>query len=39
MKKQTRKRDLFAELMEGVHQMKAHREGKIALRTHKISIV
>ncbi|HEV3040524.1 MAG TPA: transcriptional regulator [Candidatus Angelobacter sp.] len=30
------KRDLFAELMEGVRAMRAHREGKVTLRTHTI---
>jgi putative transcriptional regulator len=30
------KRDIFGELMEGVAAMKAHREGKITLRTHKV---
>ena len=35
MKKQNAtRRNLFAELMEGVDAMKAHREGKITLRTH-----
>lgn len=28
-----KKRDLFAELMQGVEEMAAHREGKITLRT------
>jgi len=28
------KRNLFAELMEGVEVMRAHREGKVTLRTH-----
>ena len=27
-----KKRDLFAELMQGVEEMAAHREGKITLR-------
>ena len=31
------KRDIFGELMEGVVAMKAHREGKIPLRTHKVA--
>lgn len=31
------KRDIFGELMEGVAAMKAHREGKITLRTHKVA--
>jgi putative transcriptional regulator len=30
------KRDIFGELMEGVAAMKAHREGRITLRTHKV---
>ena len=39
MKKQkASKRDIFAELMEGVEAMKAHREGKITLRTHKVEV-
>lgn len=28
-----KKRDLFAEMMQGVTEMAAHREGKITLRT------
>src|SRR5271165_7177442 len=32
------KRDIFGELMEGVAAMKAHREGKITLRTHKVEV-
>jgi len=28
------KRDIFAELMQGAAEMKAHREGKLTLRTH-----
>ena len=31
------KRDVFAELVEGVESMKAHREGKVTLRTHKVA--
>ena len=31
------KRNVFAELMEGVGAMQEHREGKRTLRTHKIS--
>jgi putative transcriptional regulator len=31
------KRNLFAELIEGVDAMKAHRVGKITLRTHSVS--
>ncbi len=30
------KRDIFGELMEGVAAIKAHREGKITLRTYKV---
>lgn len=30
------KRKVFSELMEGVAAMKAHREGKITLRTHRV---
>jgi putative transcriptional regulator len=30
------KRDVFGELMNGVKEMAAHREGKITLRTHKV---
>ena len=30
------RRDIFGEVMEGVSAMKAHREGKITLRTHKV---
>ena len=37
MKKQnTTKRNLFAELMEGVEAMKAQREGKVTLRSHAV---
>jgi putative transcriptional regulator len=38
MKKQdVTKRNLFTELMEGVDAMKAHREGKVTLRTHTMA--
>jgi len=30
------KRNIFSELMEGVAAMKAHREGKITLRSYKV---
>jgi putative transcriptional regulator len=30
------KRDIFAELTEGVEAMPAHRKGKLTLRTHKL---
>lgn len=37
MKKQVlNRRNIFAELMEGVNAMKAHREEKITLRTHSV---
>ncbi|MHB8304303.1 MAG: helix-turn-helix domain-containing protein [Acidobacteriaceae bacterium] len=35
-KQKTGKRNLFAELMEGVGAMKEHREAKLTLRTHKV---
>ena len=35
-KQKAGKRNLFAELMEGVGAMKEHREAKLTLRTHKI---
>ncbi len=31
-----KKRDLFGELMEGVSAMRAHREGRITLRSHQV---
>jgi hypothetical protein len=34
-KKTTTKRNIFAELSEGITAMKEHREGKTTLRTHK----
>jgi hypothetical protein len=38
MKKQNAtKRKLFAELVEGVGAMKAHREGKVTLRPHSVA--
>ena len=38
MKKQNAtKRKLFAEVVEGVGAMKAHREGKVTLRTHTVA--
>jgi putative transcriptional regulator len=33
-----KKRALFTELMHGVAAMKAHREGKLTLRTHTIDV-
>ena len=38
MAKAKQKRDLFSELMEGVAAMKAHREGKITLKTHQVAV-
>lgn len=39
MKKQkATKRNLFAELMEGVEAMKAQREGKVTLRSHAVPL-
>ena len=32
------KRDIFGELTEGMTAMKAHREGKVTLRTHKVDV-
>lgn len=32
------KRDVFAELVDGVAAMKSHREGKITLRSYKIAV-
>jgi putative transcriptional regulator len=37
-KKNPTKRNLFAELMEGVDAMKAQREGKVTLRTHAVAL-
>jgi hypothetical protein len=31
-----KKRKLFAELMEGVSAMRAHREGRITVRSHRV---
>ena len=36
-KKKGTKRNLYAELMEGVDAMRAHREGKVTLRTHTVA--
>jgi len=33
------KRNLFSELMEGVSEMAAHREGKVTLRSHKVEAI
>src|SRR5450755_1342462 len=32
------KSDVFSELMEGIVAMKAHRQGKITLRTHNVAV-
>jgi hypothetical protein len=32
----SKKRELFGEMMEGVRAMRAHREGRITLRSHRI---
>jgi putative transcriptional regulator len=32
------KREIFAELMEGVAAMKRHREGKLTLRSYKVEV-
>jgi putative transcriptional regulator len=37
-KKKMGKRNVFAELMEGVGAMKEHRERKLTLRTHKLPV-
>ena len=33
-----RKRRVFAEMMEGIEAMKAHRDGRITLRTYKVEV-
>jgi putative transcriptional regulator len=35
-KKKATKRNIFAELMDGVGEMRAHREGRLTLRTHRL---
>jgi putative transcriptional regulator len=37
-KQKTVKRDIFAELMDGIGTMRKHREGKATLRTHKLPV-
>ena len=32
-----KRRDLYGELLEGVHAMRAHREDKLTLRTHELA--
>jgi len=34
----TPKRDIFSEIMEGLQEIKAHREGKITLRSYKVEV-
>jgi putative transcriptional regulator len=36
-KQKADKRNIFAEIMEGVDAMKEHREGKLTLRTHRLA--
>ena len=36
-KQRAGKRNIFAEIMEGVDAMKEHREGKLTLRTHRLA--
>ena len=33
----SKRRDVFREMMEGVRAMRAHREGRITLRSHRIA--
>ena len=35
--KKPTKRNMFGELMEGVSAMRAHREGRITLRSHRVT--
>lgn len=32
----SKKRNVFGELMEGIRSMRAHREGRITLRSHRV---
>lgn len=34
--KTTKGRDIFAELMQGVDEMRQHREGRLTLRTRRV---
>ena len=34
--KKSKKRDVFGELMEGIAAMRAHRKGRVTLRTHRV---
>jgi putative transcriptional regulator len=33
-----RKRDIFGEIMDGIEELKAHREGRLTLRTYKVEV-
>jgi putative transcriptional regulator len=35
-KKKATKRNIFGELMDGVGEMRAHREGRLTLRSHRV---
>jgi putative transcriptional regulator len=35
-KKKTTKRNIFGELLDGVGDMRAHREGRLTLRSHRV---
>lgn len=37
-KRGRKKRDIFGEIMEGIEELKAHREGRLTLRTHKVEV-
>jgi putative transcriptional regulator len=37
-KARRKKRDIFGEIMEGIDELKAHREGRLTLRTHKLEV-
>lgn len=39
IKSARKKRDLFSELMIGIKELKAHREGKIQLKTTRIDLL
>lgn len=36
-KRAAKKRDIFGEIMEGIEAFKAHREGRLTLRTHEVT--
>jgi putative transcriptional regulator len=33
-----KKRDIFGEIMEGIEELKAHREGRLTLRTYNVEV-